>query len=373
MSRFHELDALRAFAMLLGVVLHASLFLVTKDWVVVAKEVSPALPYDEIVFVIHGFRMPVFFLLSGFFTALLWQRRGTRSLVNHRMKRVGLPLLIGLFTIVPIQSLWWIFTHNSDVDAGTVLWTIVLSWLWSLHHLWFLWVLLLLVGLFVVLTAVGLKFDNQRIWWVLIPLVLVPQILMTEQTWGADTSTQLWINPVVLAYYACFFLFGAFMYQRKLIFGPRWTFALIPMIPVFFVGLYLEFVSKAEYAHFASSILQVVYAWTMSCGLMGLFKLIASKDRPWVRYISDASYWIYLWHLVLIYGSQWVAAELTFNVHLEVMLIIVVVTAALLVVYQYGVRYTWIGEILNGPRARHTSKSDSFPSSTDSTVETPTR
>ena len=182
MSRFHELDALRAFAMLLGVVLHGLLFLVTRDWVVVAPEISSELPYDDIVFAIHGFRMPLFFLLSGFFTALLWQRRDTRSLISHRTKRVGLPLLIGAFTIIPIQSLWWIFTHNGDTDAGTVLWTVVFSWIWGLHHLWFLWVLLLLVGLFVALTALGLKFEMQRIRWMMIPMVLVPQMMMTEQT-----------------------------------------------------------------------------------------------------------------------------------------------------------------------------------------------
>ena len=90
----------------------------------------------------------------------------------------------------------------------------------------------------------------------------------------------------------------------------------------------------------------------MCFGMMGLFKIIASKDRFWVRYISDASYWIYLWHLVLIYGAQWIAVELTFNVHLEVAFIIVIVTGALLVVYQFGVRYTWVGAMLNGPRAR---------------------
>ena len=147
------------------------------------------------------------------------------------------------------------------------------------------------------------------------------------------------------------------MYQKKLTLGSRWTFALVPMIPVFFVGLYLEFDSKAGFAHFASSVMQVVYAWTMCCGLMGLFKLIASKDRPWVRYVSDASYWIYLWHLVLIYGAQWIAAELTFNIHLEVALMIVVVTGLLLIVYQFGVRYTWIGTMLNGPRMRNSLQS----------------
>ncbi len=205
MTRFHELDALRAFAMLLGVVLHAALFLVTKDWPVVAKEISPDLPYDDIVLAIHGFRMPVFFLLSGFFTALLWQRRGTHALIMHRLKHVGLPLLIGVFTIVPLQSLWWIFTHDGEVDFAGVVWTVLLGCSWSLHHLWFLWVLLLLVGVFVGFISISDKLLDRRFWWGLIPLVLVPQLLMTEQTWGPDTSAQLWVNPLVLAYYACFF------------------------------------------------------------------------------------------------------------------------------------------------------------------------
>ena len=352
MTRFHELDALRAFAMLLGVMLHASLFLVTKDWPVVAKEISPDLPYDDIVLAIHGFRMPVFFLLSGLFTALLWQRRGTHALIMHRLKRVGLPLLIGVFTIVPLQSLWWIFTHEREVDFAGVVWTVLLGWSWSLHHLWFLWVLLLLVGVFMGLISVYDKLLDRRFWWGLIPLVLVPQLLMTEQTWGPDTSAQLLVNPVVLAYYACFFIFGAFMYQVGVSVMRRWAVALVPVIPVFFVGLHFEFVDKGSVAHLVSSVLQILYAWAACFGLMGLFKIIASKDRFWVRYVSDASYWIYLWHLVLIYGAQWIAAEFTFNVHLEVALVIAVVTAALLVVYQYGVRYTWIGVLLNGPRAR---------------------
>ena len=352
MTRFHELDALRAFAMLLGVVLHGSLFLVTRDWPVVAKEMSLELPYDDIVLAIHGFRMPIFFLLSGFFTALLWQRRGIHALIMHRLKRVGIPLLIGAFTIVPLQIYWWLLAHEKGLTLSEAIWVIPFGWLGGLHHLWFLWVLLLLVGIFAALTTLGAKFNDRRAWWVLIPLVLVPQFLMTEPTWGPDTSTHLWINPVVLIYYACFFLFGAFMYQTGLRFNRRWAIAVAPMIPIFFAGFYFEFESKAGFAHLASSVLQVVYAWSMCFSLMGLFKIIASKDRIWVRYISDASYGIYLWHLVLIYGAQWIAAELTFNVHLEVVLIIAIVTAALLVVYQYGVRYTWIGVMLNGPRVR---------------------
>ena len=61
--------------------------------------------FDEFLWAVHGFRMPVFFLMSGFFTALLWRRRGLGALLNHRLRRVALPLLIGMFTIVPLTGL----------------------------------------------------------------------------------------------------------------------------------------------------------------------------------------------------------------------------------------------------------------------------
>ena len=69
--------------MLLGIVLHAALFLVPDAWPVLDKKASASLPYDDIVNVIHGFRMPVFFLLSGFFTAMLWQRRGLGGVLKQ--------------------------------------------------------------------------------------------------------------------------------------------------------------------------------------------------------------------------------------------------------------------------------------------------
>ena len=73
MTRYHEHDALRAVAMLLGVVLHAFLFLVPIGWVGQdpwAKSVPiEQNPYVYLLAAIHGFRMPVFFVMSGFFVS----------------------------------------------------------------------------------------------------------------------------------------------------------------------------------------------------------------------------------------------------------------------------------------------------------------
>lgn len=97
--RRHDLDALRAAAMLLGIVLHAGLSFAPFPWPV--QDTRQSESYGLLFAAIHGFRMPVFFLLSGFFTAMLWRRRGLRSLLSHRLRRVFLPFLLGVFTIVP--------------------------------------------------------------------------------------------------------------------------------------------------------------------------------------------------------------------------------------------------------------------------------
>lgn len=97
--RRHDLDALRGFAMLLGIALHAALAYADFPWIAMNKETSPLMaPFFE---VIHGFRLPLFFLMSGFFSAMLLQRRGVGGFLGHRWKRIGLPLLLGTLTIVP--------------------------------------------------------------------------------------------------------------------------------------------------------------------------------------------------------------------------------------------------------------------------------
>ncbi len=367
MTRFHELDALRAFAMLLGVVLHASMFLVWREWPVVAKEISPDLPYDDIVHAIHGFRMPVFFLLSGFFTAMLWKRYGRKELFKHRLRRVGLPLLIGAFTIVPVHVLWIVLFKGDEINLLTLIWVFGLGWIYGLQHLWFLWMLLLLVGLFIGISSLGIRFTRRWVWWMLIPSVLVPQLMMTEYTWGPDTASHIVVNPIVLAYYLCFFLFGSFMFQTCMSIDRRWTLALLPAIPIFYVGRIFEFTGDSVSAHIASSVVQVMYAWAMCFGTIGFFKIVASANRPWIRYMSDASYWIYLWHVALIFPAQAIATRIDWNVHLEVVLIIVGVTANLLVVYQLFVRYTWVGTMLNGSRVRHSEHGEKQPRAGPST------
>jgi peptidoglycan/LPS O-acetylase OafA/YrhL len=102
-ARRSDLDALRAGAMLLGIVLHASLSFFPSFWMVTDRRQDQG--FGIVFSAIHGFRMPLFFVMSGFFSAMLLHRRGRWSLVKHRFHRVFLPLLLGMVTILP-ATMW---------------------------------------------------------------------------------------------------------------------------------------------------------------------------------------------------------------------------------------------------------------------------
>jgi len=101
--RYHDLDALRAFAMLLGIVIHGVLsFVGTPIWS--AQDINQNPQYGMVLEFIHGFRMPLFFLVSGFFTAMMWQKRGSLAILIHRTKRILVPLILGMIAFAPLLN-----------------------------------------------------------------------------------------------------------------------------------------------------------------------------------------------------------------------------------------------------------------------------
>jgi len=110
-QRRTDLDALRSFAMLLGIALHASLSFFAAPWPVHDTQRSDLLPL--VLVAVHGFRMPLFFLLSGYFTMLVYRRRGLKSLLEQRFTRIFLPLVLATATIMPLDLAIKRFAHRT--------------------------------------------------------------------------------------------------------------------------------------------------------------------------------------------------------------------------------------------------------------------
>jgi acyltransferase-like protein len=100
-SRYHALDALRAAMMFLGIYLHAVVaYSPLGLWPYKPLLVTSALDYTASA--IHVFRMPVFYVMAGFFSALLLQRYGVQRAMTNRFWRIVVPFAVGWMVIFPL-------------------------------------------------------------------------------------------------------------------------------------------------------------------------------------------------------------------------------------------------------------------------------
>jgi peptidoglycan/LPS O-acetylase OafA/YrhL len=97
-------------------------------------------------------------------------------------------------------------------------------------------------------------------------------------------------------------------------------------------------------------VLQPAYAWAMSLGLIGMFSRFCSRPSPLVSWLADASYWMYIVHPPVVMVAQMFVRPWAVPADLKFLVVMALVTPVLLLTYRYGVRYTPLGSLLNGPR-----------------------
>ena len=166
----------------------------------------------------------------------------------------------------------------------------------------------------------------------------------------------------VLFYYGIFFFFGALYWDlddQDETFGRYWYVSLpIAIVALFPIGQGLlnssSWISTivGSHASLVSVFVQSLYAWLMVSGSIGLFRTFFYKRSPRMRYVSDSSYWLYLIHLPLLLILQWSIVDLNISALVKFPLTCAILTAFMLLTYEYSVRYTPIGTLLNGKKVR---------------------
>jgi len=257
-------------------------------------------------------------------------------------------------------------TLGGPLDRATLAWSEILSaeWLrvrvgsWSvhlvqsnlLHHLWFLWSLCWLVAAFAILAVTGLLPTGRSRWWLVAAASCVPQLVMGMSMtagYGPDTSFGILPRPHVLAFYACFFFFGVATFAGEGLgtrLGRHWKLLLPTALALLVAGI------ATINDRLLASVLQPAFAWTMSLGLIGLFSRFCSQPSPLMSWLADASYWMYLVHVPLVMMAQLAVRRWAMPADLKFLSVMALVTPVLVLSYRYGVRFTVIGRLLNGPR-----------------------
>ncbi|SHK23166.1 glucans biosynthesis protein C [Nocardiopsis flavescens] len=376
--RIHGLDALRGSALLLGILLHSLMpFAPEMPWLVVDDRSSP-LAFAG-VYVIHLFRMTLFMLLAGYLGRMVLVRRGPRSYFRDRVVRILLPLFA--FWPVSVFSLGVIATVAAGtgtggtpapppIDAPLVL------LVFTPGQLWFLLVLFEIIVLVLVARAVLLRVlgpERAGRWsariggalshpaGVLLAAVPYAAALLLQ---GGDPAQGIMAPPTVLPEaaplvgYLGAFLAGWFLHAAPDALGrmaPRWPLLLAPAVlgTVFMV---LPVAAGLPAAAGAGVVALTGLLWTY--GLTAFMVKVFSREHAVVRYLADASYWMYLMHLPLLVAIEVPLAGLEWPIMAKLLLTWTVTTALLLGGYQLLVRRTALGRWLNGTRRRSGPRAD---------------
>ena len=374
-GRFHAFDSLRASMMLLGLVLHGAIGYVTfptlDGWAF--KDPATTALADILVIGIHVFRMPLFFVMAGFFAALLVERRGVTGMVRNRLARVTLVFLVAWPLISPLTSLAAYFAiaqvpgATSPVAAGGGG-----GWgaLWNDHtmHLWFLWYLtafyLTVLILHPILHRVpaGLRAAlSERTAVVLASplrvLALVPPTALILWWQGGLLQTGFSFRPniLILAGYAIFFSLGWTLWHHQLVIGTlqrfAWTQVALGLLimPVTVIAQSKLTVSGSD-VRAVAAVSGAIVVWLLIFGISGLAIRFASHERPVMRYLTDASYWMYLIHIPLMFFANGLMAPLGIPAVVKMLIAMISVTIVTAVTYHFLVRNTPIGVFLNGRR-----------------------
>lgn len=388
MTRIPSLDALRAAMMLLGLVLHSAVSYITTPlgaaWRY--KDAQTSIALDLLIFFIHLFRMPTFFVVAGFFAALLLERDGAVGFIRNRLRRVLVPLVMFWGVMIPVCGYGFVFTARQA--GGPMPWEYFtdqpLARQPILGHLWFLYYLLLFYAAALLVapiaarapTALGRRIDAGfraivTHWWgPLIAGFATTLTLIPMATPGLDTEPVL-LPPVrVLVAYGVFFVFGWLLFrQRNLLesIAGRWRSA-VALGSVFAVAYLFVAIDPARFAtakvwHLTAIACAGPATWLVLFGMLGLFVRYLSAPSPAVRYLSDASYWMYLTHLAPAAWLPGVFAHLAVPAAVKFSLVFSVTTLATLVSYHYLVRPSAIGELLNGRRFARVARHPPIPPS----------
>jgi glucan biosynthesis protein C len=385
-ERLHALDAVRGFALLLGIVLHATLsFIPAPSRVWIIQDSHPSMTLGVLFFAIHVFRMTTFFLIAGFFAHLSFHRRGTWGFIKDRLQRIALPLVVGwpiLFAAMVAITFWAAGFPNGGPLPGPPRWPPVLP-KFPLTHLWFLYVLLEFYAAVVVLRTgvvwldpngsirarvdrlIGLVMGSR-----LAPAILAVPIgiaLCLDPTWvgwfGVRTpDASLVTNLQAVIGFGTAFGFGWLLHRQVdliRILERRWLLNSVLAVVLIAASFFLAIAGGTPPVPIGYSVIKLAGAacyalaiWTTTFAAIGLALRFLSGFSPTRRYLADASYWLYLIHLPILMVLQVAVSSLDWPWAVKFGTILLVALPLMFASYQLLVRYSFIGTVLNGRRMR---------------------
>lgn len=299
-QREYGLDALRVFAFVMLILYHSGMGYVPWGWHVKNNELSDA--FIAPMQFLNRWRLPLLFFISGCGVAFSLRRRTLAEFRSERLRRLGLPILAGIFVIVPPQIYFERLAHGATFSYAEFYPSVFqfvpypkgsTSW----HHLWFV-VYVLVYALatipiyarmrrFAAMFGDWVSISRWRIYAVTIPNLIIgmtlgPHFPTTNALFGD------WANLLGAWLTFCWgFVFASNERLLDLVQRRRFEF--------FWIGVAataLFFTSNGFARELGSSYMG--FAWIMT--LVGFARQWVRADSASLRYATEAVFPFYIAH-----------------------------------------------------------------------------
>ncbi|NUT44641.1 MAG: acyltransferase family protein [Thermoactinospora sp.] len=260
------------------------------------------------------YSMGLFFLISAYFVPASHDRKGGRRFLADRLLRVGLPLLVVAFVIVPLaklplyrwenarQPIGYLDFYAKELEQGPA---------------WFLATLLVFVTAYAALRALRPTpprhqtsiLRARHVAGFALLLVLLGIVWRIWPPFDRVPLLQLPV-PQYLPQYVCMFVAGIAAYRHGWLTSlpvstARWGFgvamvAAVTLLPIA-VGDPSAVGTRLLLVQVAHGTFDGLYCIGMSLGILGLFsRRLARPPRAFGRFLSDHAYAVYVLHAVVL-------------------------------------------------------------------------
>jgi len=341
-----EFDYLRAFVITLVVFVHSALAYSTSAFINPDNPIVNSNPvvnaqrwigFDLIIAYSETFVMPLLFFVSGIFVYQSLARKGAWKYVEDRLKRLGLPFVIGVFLLIPLAyypaQLQVGLITGKDTSYGVFWLRMVRSGFGTAGPLWFLWLLLAFNCLTTLLYRVapflggfvrgplnlilgrpiaffGVLLGISLIVYLPIAIIFGPLRWIGIGPFHAQAGRIL----LYLVYFVTGTAVGAIGIGRNVFktdgtLARRWWRWLAVGLMSFAVFIVMVVVVTPMERTIVSETTFAVCCWANVSGMTGLFLRFVKRRAPIFDSLSENSYGIYIVHYVFVTWLQYLLLE----------------------------------------------------------------
>jgi glucans biosynthesis protein C len=333
-ERRHDLDWLRAIAILILLFFHTGMLFNPWSWHIKNAETSDTFRYWMVLS--HYIRMPLLLFISGAGTIMAMGKRTLPQFATERFKKLFIPLLFGMFIIVPPQIY---MEHIAEFPDYLTFYKTVFNFIpypegsFSWHHLWFIFYLLIYSMLTIPLLnylrkPISGTLKNKLFQLLSVPfgallipasVMLISQLLLRP---FFPEETHAFVDDwAYFTFYFCFYLGGVLFYSVPALWDTLkinrrhfLTVSLFFLIP--FYAMYFHFRGILNFpwdnrtVEIIFDVSAIMGSWIWVLTIIAYAQHYLNRPHPLLKHVNEGLYPFYILHQTVIivagyYICQW--------------------------------------------------------------------